>query len=51
MLGTGVSPDIAVDAAGTAHIVWDEEGTIGSTPDVLRLRLERERARAPSLTP
>src|SRR5919109_2061484 len=37
---TGRNPQVLVDAAGTAHIVWTEEG--GSGPDVTRYcRLRR----------
>jgi len=37
----GRSPDVAVDAAGTAHIVWSEPGA-GTDPDVTRYcRLKR----------
>ncbi|UUY04231.1 hypothetical protein LRS13_01485 [Svornostia abyssi] len=32
-IGTGQWPDIHVDAAGTSHIVWNED-QIGETPDV-----------------
>ncbi|NLT05455.1 MAG: hypothetical protein GXY03_04000 [Solirubrobacterales bacterium] len=40
VLGTGHDPEVAVDAAGTAHVVWSEDG--GNAPDVLRYcRLKR----------
>lgn len=40
VLGNGHDPEVAVDAAGTAHVVWSEDG--GEGADVLRYcRLER----------
>lgn len=34
-VGTGAFPDVAVDAAGTGHVVWNEDSGSASTPDPL----------------
>jgi hypothetical protein len=34
-VGTGAHPDVAVDAAGTAHVVWNEDSGSVPTPDPL----------------
>ena len=40
VLGQGHDPEVQVDAAGTAHVVWSQDG--GDGPDVLRYcRLKR----------
>jgi hypothetical protein len=33
--GQGSNPDVAVDAAGVAHVVWDEDSGTTSVPDAL----------------